>query len=51
MAERISCWSFNYSWFAESGGLDFQKKILNSIALQSKFLELKLDQSTTTLKR
>ena len=51
MAERISCWSFNYSWFAESGGLDFQKKILNSIALQSKFLELKLDQSNDNLEK
>ena len=50
MAERISCWSFNYSWFAESG-IRFSKKILNSIALQSKFLELKLDHQTTTLKR
>ena len=51
MAERISCWSFNYSWFAESGGLDFQKKILNSIAVQSKFLELKLDQSNDNLEK
>ncbi len=51
MAERISCWSFNYSWFAESGGLDFQKKILNSIALQSKYLELKLDQSVDNLEK
>ena len=51
MAERISCWSFNYSWFAESGGLDFQKKILNSIALQSKYLELKLDQSDNDLEK
>ena len=51
MAERISCWSFNYSWFAESGGLDFQKKILNSIALQSKFLELKLDLSNDNLEK
>ena len=51
MAERISCWSFNYSWFAESGGLDFQKKILNSIALQTKYLELKLDQSDDHLEK
>tara|TARA_B100000508_G_scaffold136282_1_gene129111 strand:- start:130 stop:1371 length:1242 start_codon:yes stop_codon:yes gene_type:complete len=51
MAERISCWSFNYSWFVESGGLDFQKKILNSIALQSKFLELKLDLSNDNLEK
>ena len=51
IAERISCWSFNYSWFAESGGLDFQKKILNSIALQSKYLELKLDQSDDNLEK
>ena len=27
MAERITCLSFNYSWFAESGKLDFQKKL------------------------
>ena len=51
MAERISCWSFNYSWFAESGELDFQKKILNSIALQSKYLELKLEHSDNDLEK
>ena len=51
MAERVSCWSFNYSWFAESGGLDFQKKILNSIALQAKYLELKLNQSDNHLEK
>ena len=39
MAERVSCWCFNYSWFGESGDLNFQKKILNSIAFQTKFLE------------
>ena len=51
MAERVACWSFNYFWFAESGGLDFQKKILNSIALQAKYLELKLDQSDNHLEK
>ncbi len=51
MAERVSCWSFNYSWFAESGGLDFQKKILNSLALQAKYLELKIDQSDDHLEK
>ena len=49
MAERITCWSFNYSWFAESGGLDFQKKILNSIDIQAKYLELKLLESKNYL--
>ena len=42
MSSRISCWSFNYSWFVDSGKLEFQKKILRSIALQTKYLELKL---------
>ena len=51
MAERITCWSFNYSWFAESGGLDFQKKILNSIGTQAKYLELKLLESKNHLER
>ena len=51
MAERITSWSFNYSWFAESGGLDFQKKILNSIGTQAKYLELKLLESKNHLER
>jgi uncharacterized heparinase superfamily protein len=45
MAERVSCWCFNYSWFGESGDLNFQKKVLTSIALQTKFLELKLEET------
>ena len=45
MAERITCWSFNFSWFAESGELDLQKKILYSIALQIKYLEIKLTET------
>lgn len=45
MAERVSCWCFNYSWFGESGDLNFQKKVLNSIAFQTKFLELKLEET------
>ena len=42
MAERISCWSFNYSWFAESGRLDFQKKISYFICFQKVFLIIHL---------
>ena len=42
MSSRVSVWSFSYSWFAESGELYFQKKLLHSIALQKKYLELKL---------
>ena len=50
MAERITCWSFNFSWFAESGELDLQKKILYSIALQIKYLEIKLTETNNHLK-
>ena len=49
MAERITCWSFNFSWFAESGELDLQKKILYSIALQIKYLEIKLTETNSHL--
>ena len=49
MAERITCWSFNFSWFAESGELDLQKKILYSIALQIKYLEIKLTETNNHL--
>ena len=49
MAERITCWSFNFSWFAESGELDLQKKILYSIALQIKYLEIKLTEANNHL--
>ena len=49
MAERITCWSFNFSWFAESGELDLQKKILGSIALQIKYLEIKLRETNNHL--
>ena len=51
MAERITCWSFNYSWFGESGDLEFQKKVLGSIALQAKYLELRLNQSNDHLEK
>ena len=51
MAERISCWCFNYSWFVESGELKFQKKVLNSIAMQAKFLELKLEETHSPLNK
>ena len=51
MAERITCWSFNFSWFAESGELDLQKKILHSIALQIKYLEIKLTETNNHLEK
>ena len=51
MAERITCWSFNFSWFAESGELDLQKKILYSIALQIKYLEIKLIETNNHLEK
>ena len=51
MAERITCWSFNFSWFAESGELDLQKKILYSIALQIKYLEIKLTETNNHLEK
>ena len=51
MAERVTCWSFNFSWFAESGELDLQKKILHSIALQTKFLEIKLAETNNNLEK
>ena len=51
MVSRITSWSFNYSWFAESGKLEFQKKLLNSIALQTKYLELKLINSKEHLEK
>ncbi len=51
MSARISCWSFNYSWFVDSGKLEFQKKILRSIALQTKYLELKLLDSHNHLEK
>ena len=51
MAERITCWSFNFSWFAESGELDLQKKILYSIALQIKYLGIKLTETNNHLEK
>src|SRR6056300_552822 len=51
MAERVACWCFNYSWFGESGELNFQKKVLNSIAFQTKFLELKLKEPNTSFNK
>ena len=51
MAERITCWSFNFSWFAASGELDLQKKILYSIALQIKYLEIKLTETNNHLEK
>ena len=51
IATRIISWSFNYSWFAESGELNFQKKLLHSIALQTKYLELKLIESKDHLEK
>ena len=51
MVSRITSWCFNYSWFAESGRLDFQKKLLHSIALQTKYLELKLTDSNNHLEK
>ncbi len=51
MAERVTCWSFNFSWFAESGELDLQKKILYSIALQTKYLEIKLRETNNHLQQ
>ena len=51
IVSRITSWSFNYSWFAESGKLDFQKKLLKSIALQTKYLELKLIDSKEHLEK
>ena len=51
MAERITCWSFNFSWFAESGELYLQKKILYSIALQIKYLEIKLTETNNHLEK
>ena len=51
IVSRVTSWCFNYSWFAESGRLNFQKKLLHSIALQTKFLELKLTNSTNHLEK
>ena len=51
MAERVACWCFNYSWFGESGELNFQKKVLNSIAFQTKFLELKLNEQNSSFNK
>ena len=51
MAERVACWCFNYSWFGESGELNFQKKVLNSIAFQTKFLELKLKEPNSSFNK
>ena len=51
IVSRITSWGFNYSWFAESGKLHFQKKLLHSIALQTKYLELKLTNSKTHLEK
>ena len=51
IVSRITSWSFNYSWFAESGRLNFQKKLLHSIALQTKYLELKLIESKKHLEK
>ena len=42
---------FCYTWFAESGEPNFQKKLLNSIAFQAKYLELKLEKSIDSLER
>ena len=43
--------AFSYTWFAESGELNFQKKLLNSIAFQAKYLELKLEKCIDSLER
>ena len=51
MSSRVSVWSFSYSWFAESGELYFQKKLLNSISLQTKYLELKLEETNDSLEK
>ncbi|MDC0093980.1 heparinase II/III family protein [Alphaproteobacteria bacterium] len=51
IVSRITSWCFNYSWFAESGRLNFQKKLLKSIALQTKYLELKLIDSKNHLEK
>ena len=51
MSSRVTIWSFSYSWFAESGELSFQKKLLNSIALQTKYLKLKLEETNDSLEK
>ena len=51
IVSRITSWGFNYSWFAESGKLHFQKKLLHSIAIQTKYLELKLTNSKDHLEK
>ena len=51
MVSRITSWGFNYSWFADSGKLHFQKKLLHSIAIQTKYLELKLTNSKDHLEK
>ena len=53
MAERITCWSFNFSWFAESGELDLQKKILFIIQffMISRYREVETHTSTFGLNR
>ena len=51
ISSRIIVWSFCYTWFAESGERNFQKKLLNSIAFQAKYLELKLEKSIDSLER
>ena len=50
MVSRITTWSFNYSWFAESGQTSFKKKLLYSIALQCKYLEIKLLETNNHIK-
>ncbi len=51
MASRVTLWCFSYSWFAESGENDFQNKLLNSIAFQTKYLELKLKEANDNLEK
>ena len=45
MAHRISVMCMTYSWYANSGELNFQKKVLKSIYTQVKLLEMKLENS------
>lgn len=51
MASRVTLWCFSYSWFAESGESSFQSKLLQSIAFQTKYLELKLKEANDNLEK
>ena len=51
MASRVTLWCFSYSWFAESGESSFQSKLLQSIAFQTKYLELKLKEANNNLEK